>query len=169
MNQVWLRPIQRRQARNGLRRGTGILLSAAMKSVFCLLMVAAATGAGAAELKTPRFKAVEIDSKIEIGYGVTVADVDGDKKPDILLADKKQIVWYRNPAWEKFVIAENLTPLDNVCIAATDIDGDGKAEVAVGAQWNPNDTLNSGAVFYLLPPKDRTQKWEPLALPHEPT
>src|SRR5262249_36636952 len=29
--------------------------------------------------------------------------------------------------------------------------------------------LNSGAVFYLVPPADRTQKWEPVKLPHEPT
>ena len=49
----------------------------------------------------PKFRAVEIDAKIEIGYGVTVADVDGDGKPDILLADKKQFVWYRNPGAEK--------------------------------------------------------------------
>jgi aldos-2-ulose dehydratase/isomerase family protein/VCBS repeat protein len=111
---------------------------------------------------------VEIDAHIEIGYGITVADVDGDGKPDILLADKKQIVWYRNPGWEKFVIAENLTTQDDVCIAAADINGDGKAEIAVGAQWNPGDTLNSGAVFYLVPPTDRTQKWEPIELHHEP-
>jgi hypothetical protein len=123
----------------------------------------------ASEPALPHFRAVEIDSHIEIGYGITVADVDGDHKPDILLVDKKQIVWYKNPTWEKFVIAENLTPLDDVCIAAADIDGDGKAEIAVGAQWNPNDTLNSGAVFYLVPPADRTQKWEPIELPHEPT
>src|SRR5690349_13406763 len=123
----------------------------------------------ASELALPRFRAVEIDSHIEIGYGITVADVDGDHKPDIVLVDKKQIVWYRNPTWEKFVIAENLTALDNVCIAAKDIDGDGKAEIAVGAAWNPGDTLNSGAVFYLIPPVDRTQKWEPVELAHEPT
>src|SRR2546425_2526975 len=123
----------------------------------------------AGELPVPKFRAVEIDAAIEIGYGVTVADVDGDKKPDILLADKKQIVWYRNPTWEKFVIAENLTKLDNVCLAAADIDGDGKAEIAVGAGWNPSDTVGSGAVFYLIPPKDRTQKWEAVELPHEPT
>jgi len=123
----------------------------------------------AGETPQARFRAVEIDRNIEIGYGVTIADVDGDGKPDIVLADKKQIVWYRNPKWEKFVIAENLTKLDNVCVAAADIDGDGKAEIAVGAEWNPSDTVNSGAVFYLIPPKDRTQKWEAVELSHEPT
>jgi hypothetical protein len=123
----------------------------------------------AADPAVPRFKAVDIDTKIEIGYGVTVADVDGDKKPDILLVDKNQVVWYQNPTWKKHVIAENLTKLDHVCIAAQDIDGDGKCEIAIGAGWNPGDTVNSGAVFYLIPPDDRTQKWEPVELPHEPT
>jgi hypothetical protein len=66
-------------------------------------------------------------------------------------------------------MAEKLTALDHVCIAAQDLDGDGKCEVAVGAGWNPGDTLNSGAVFYLIAPADRTRKWEPIPLPHEPT
>ena len=136
--------------------------------VFTLLL-ATTYFAQAAEPVAPKFRAVEIDNKIEIGYGVTVADVDGDKKPDIVLADKKQFVWYKNPTWEKHVLAENLTKQDNVCIAARDIDGDGKAEIAVGAEWNPGDTVNSGAVFYLVPPKDRRQKWEAVELHHEPT
>jgi len=134
--------------------------------LFLLVTVCAAL---AAEPPVPNFKAAEVDSKVEIGYGVTVADVNGDQKPDILLADKNLIVWYENPSWTKHVMAEKLTALDHVCIAAQDIDGDGKCEVAVGAGWNPGDTLNSGAVFYLLAPKDRTQKWEPVTLPHEPT
>jgi hypothetical protein len=117
----------------------------------------------------PKFKAVEIDESIEIGYGIAAADVNGDKKPDLVLADKAQIVWYENPSWKKHVIAEKLTQRDHVCIAAADIDGDGKAEIAVGAEWNPGDTVNSGAVFYLVPPADRTQKWEPVKLHHEPT
>jgi hypothetical protein len=135
----------------------------------CGLLLFACGSAKASEPAFPRFRMVEIDPHIEIGYGITVADVDGDGKPDILLVDKKQVVWYRNPGWEKFVMAENLTAQDDVCIAAADIHDDGKAEVAVGAQWNPGDTLNSGAVFYLVPPSDRTRKWEPVELAHEPT
>jgi hypothetical protein len=122
-----------------------------------------------ADPPAPKFRAVDVDTKVGIGYGLAVADVDGDKKLDILLVDKDNVAWYQNPTWQKHIIAEKLTEKDHVCIAAADIDGDGKAEVAVGAEWNPGDTENSGAVFYLIPPKDRTQKWEPVKLPHEPT
>ena len=142
-----------------------------MKTIYGFLLGFSLAAVAAQDVtpKAPTFKAVEIDSKIEIGYGVTVADINGDKKPDIILADKNQIVWYQNPTWEKHIIAEKLTKLDHVCIAARDIDGDGKAELAAGAGWNPSDTANSGAVFYLVAPADRTQKWEPVELPHEPT
>src|SRR5688572_8176925 len=120
----------------------------------------------------PTFQEQLIDSAVSIGYGIALGDVDGDKKPDILLADKKQIVWYRNGDWKKFVMAEDLTVSDNVCIAAMDITGDGKAEVAIGAQWNPSETSDStksGAVFYLQRPADATHRWKALQLPHEPT
>lgn len=134
-----------------------------------LLTIATAQSAVAAESPTLRVRAQTIDPAIQIGYGLAIADVDGDRKDDVLLADAKQVVWYRAPNWEKFVMAENLTPKDNVCIAARDVDGDGKAEVAVGAEWNPSDTVNSGAVFLLDAPADRTQRWTPRKLPHEPT
>lgn len=123
-------------------------------------------------LSEPKFEAQEIDSGLAIGYGLAIGNVDGDGKDDILLADKNQIVWYRNGEWKKHVISENLTVSDNVCIAARDLDGDGKVEVAVGAQWNPgetSDTTNSGAVFYLIRPADPSQKWTPKQLHHEPT
>ena len=140
-----------------------------MKFTLPLSLLLGTCGVLAAQDKAPVFRHQEIDAKIEIGYGLAIADVQGDGKPDILLADKTAFVWYENPSWKKHIIAENLTAKDNVCIAARDIDGDGKCEIAVGAEWNPSDTVNSGAVFYLIPPADRTQKWEPVKLTHEPT
>jgi hypothetical protein len=147
----------------------GLRGNVALKRVFQWCAACAfALSADASDTNSVSFRPVEID-QIEIGYGVAVSDVDGDKKPDILLADKRQVVWYQNPTWKKFIIAENLTKLDNVCIAAADVNGDGKAEVAVGAEWNPGDTIKSGAVFFLVAPKDRTLRWEPIKLHHEPT
>ncbi len=120
----------------------------------------------------PSFEQQLIDDQVTIGYGIAIGDVDGDGKPDILLADKKAFVWYRNGDWKKFVMVENLTEHDNVCIAARDINGDGQVEVAVGAQWNPGettDTMQSGSVHYLIRPDDPTQRWTPVKLHHEPT
>jgi hypothetical protein len=116
-----------------------------------------------------KFVREEIDAKVGIGYGIVIADVNGDGKPDILLADKDRNVWYENPTWKIHVLTGKLTPEDHVCLAARDIDGDGKAEIASGAGWNPGDTVNSGAVFFLEPGQDRNATWTAQVLPHQPT
>lgn len=126
----------------------------------------------AAHAPQPVFRPQVIDDKVSIGYGLAIGDVDGDQKPDILMADKTEIVWYRNGDWQRFIIASDLTTHDNVCIAARDINGDGQVEVAVGAQWNPgetSDTSASGAVFYLERPADPTTVWKAVKLYHDPT
>jgi hypothetical protein len=124
------------------------------------------------------FTADTIDNNVAIGYGVAVGDVDGDRKLDLLLADKTEFVWYRNPGqrqqpWQRFVMARGLTAQDNVCIAARDLDGDGRVEVAVGGNWNPGETddvARSGAVFYLQRPDDPQQLWQAIAWqPYDPT
>jgi hypothetical protein len=143
------------------------MLSRMMPTAFVILWAGIAVCA-----QVPAFQSQTIDNRVSIGYGLAIGDVDGDGKPDILLADKTQIVWYRNGDWQRFVMAENLTTRDNVAIAARDITGDGKVEVAVGAQWNPNETNDnqkSGAIFYLIRPDDPTQRWEAVPLPHQPT
>ncbi|TWU04887.1 FG-GAP repeat domain-containing protein [Stieleria varia] len=111
----------------------------------------------------------ETIDQIEIGYGVQLADVDGDGKTDIVLADKSTIQWYQSPSWTKHIIAKDLTERDNVCVTARDIDGDGKCEIAVGGQWNFRESVKDGAVFYLDAPEDRTQMWKPIKLHHEPS
>ena len=94
-----------------------------MKNAFLLASLLAV----ASQAQTPNFKEQLIDAEVGIGYGLAVADVNGDQRTDILLADSNVIVWYENPTWKKHIIAEKLTEKDHVCIAARDINGDGNA------------------------------------------
>ncbi len=115
------------------------------------------------------FEAQVIDDKIKVGYGLAVADVDGDGKVDILLADSDRTVAYRGPNWEMCELTGKLTKKDHVCLCAKDLDGDNKAEIAVGAEWNPGDTKTSGAVFSLNGSADCFAKRGVTELHREPT
>lgn len=137
-----------------------------------LLTLTLASPLAAAAL--PAFEAQTIDAKIQIGYGLAIGDVDGDGDPDILVADKRDFLWYENPSWQRRVFhtfhqgdqRESLR--DNVCLAARDINGDGKVEVAVGTNWNPGNTTSikeSGGVWFL----GSLGNIKPVQLPHEPT
>lgn len=150
------------------------VLSGSVPMIFCMrvllfLGLMVCLGAGSIASPVPSFRPQTIDSQIRIGYGVAVADIDGDQRPDVIVADQHLILWYRNPTWTRYVLAERLTERDHVCVAAMDLDGDGRAEVVAGAGWNPSDTVGAGALFWLEAPADRTQRWRPHALPAEPT
>ena len=67
--------------------------------IFSILLMA---GLNAAE---PKFKQQDIDTKVGVGYGLQLADMNGDKKIDIVLADRDKIVWYENPSWKKHQIS----------------------------------------------------------------
>jgi hypothetical protein len=137
---------------------------------FPLVLAAACGGAHALPEPPPAvFRSQTLDAELGIGYGLSIADIDGDGRQDIVLVDAKETVWYRNPAWTKHRMTGALTKLDHVCVAACDIDHDRKAEVAVGAEWNPGDTKHSGAVFTLKAPADRTLEWTAQKQHHEPT
>jgi hypothetical protein len=140
-----------------------------------MVLVLATAAAARAEIQ---FAPQTLDDRIEIGYGLAIGDVDGDGHSDVLLADKREIVWYQNPAarsaaWPRHLMVGNLTERDNVCLAARDLDGDGRVEVAVGANWNPgetSDTSRSGALFYLQRPDNPQALWRAVPItPYDPT
>ncbi|MFM8221268.1 MAG: FG-GAP repeat domain-containing protein, partial [Planctomycetaceae bacterium] len=51
----------------------------------------------AAELS---FTTRTLDAKAgEVVYAVIAADVDGDRRPDVVAVTENRVVWYQNPDW----------------------------------------------------------------------
>src|SRR5579864_3564205 len=104
--------------------------------------------AGAAQCEM-KFRAQAIQRDFGVVYAVLTADINGDGKPDIVAINPTQVVWFENPSWQKHVILDGVTKKDNVCIAAADIDGDGKLDLALGADWHPTNTTSGGTLQWI--------------------
>lgn len=101
-----------------------------------------------------------LSTRLKVGYSVRSADLNGDQRPDLVVVDAKRVLWLENPSWTEHVIWS--TPearFDNVCAALEDIDGDGDWDLAVGYDWQPNNTNSGGALGWLESPEDPTQAW----------
>ncbi len=123
--------------------------------VALLSLVLTSTAFGAA----PKFEPVVLDDnacRVAV-YAVTLADVDGDSKNDVVAVTENKVLWYRNPDWKRYVIIEDQTELDHVCIAAHDIDGDGKVDFALGAGWLNGKNL--GTIQWLSRGESLEEKW----------
>jgi hypothetical protein len=69
-------------------------------------IVLIALGAAASETRFVPFESVLIDSRMA-GDCKMAGDIDGDGRVDLVVAGGKDegLVWYRNPGWQKFLIA----------------------------------------------------------------
>ena len=147
--------------------------------LFACLPLLAPSAQGAEPAKTTpippkegftKFEVQEIASDFKIGYAVTLGDVNGDGKPDILVVDQHRVMWYENPTWKPHTIIKGQTKPDNVCITTLDIDGDGKLDVVIGAAWKPFDTATPGTLQWLKRGKTLDEEWTLHAIPcDEPT
>ena len=112
----------------------------------------------------------QIADDLTVGYAVNLVDVDGDKLLDIVVVDSARIVWYKNPDWKPQNLIKDQTKKDNVCLAPYDIDGDGKPEFALGADWNPSNTKSGGTIQWMTrPTSGPTDNWVVRAIAEEPT
>jgi hypothetical protein len=104
-----------------------------------LTLIPGSHPATAAAADPPAFDRVVIDPDFPGAYQVEVADVDGDGQPDIVALGGSTCAWYQNPSWKKRVISGKDTTPDIITSATRDLDGDGRAEIAIGYDFSMNE------------------------------
>lgn len=80
-----------------------------------------------------------IDPDLPGGYQVEVADVNGDKRPDIVALGGSTCAWYENPTWRKRIVTSGGQSPGIISTATADLDGDGKAEIAIAYEFAMNE------------------------------
>ena len=93
------------------------------------------------------FRTIDVQRDWGVVYAVRVADVNADGRLDIVAINPTQLAWFENPSWQRHVVVDGIAPRDHVTIAARDVDGDGRVEIALGAGWNPRNTTSGGELF----------------------
>jgi hypothetical protein len=86
----------------------------------------------------PAFDRVVVDADFPGVYQVEIAEVNGDGKPDIIALGGGTCAWYENPTWAKRVITSPDRTPGIISSAAADLDGDGRAEVAIAYEFEMN-------------------------------
>ncbi len=130
-----------------------------MRAIVLVSIVSLGCSLRADAAEFPRFHPQEIDPLAgKICYAVTVADVNGDDKPDVVAVTEDAVVWYENPSWRKQDIIRGATARDNVCVQPHDVDGDGRVDFALGAGWHPPDTKDPSTLQWLG--RDPQGRWQ---------
>jgi len=117
------------------------------------------SAARAAEMPFPKFRAQQLEEKLTVGYGVLLIDLNGDHKPDIVVADSKRVIWFENPSWTMHTILEGQTAPDNVAIAPIDPRGDGKPDLVLGAGWKGYNTKDNSTLQWLQRGENVAEPW----------
>lgn len=134
---------------------------AEMKNRILPLVLAAlcSTIVRAGDLPFPKFRAQQLDEKLTVGYGVLLVDLNGDGKPDIVVADSKRVIWFENPSWTMHIILQGQTTPDNVAIAPIDLEAHGKPALILGAGWKGYNTKDNSTLQWLEPGQNVTEPW----------
>ncbi|MEX0676731.1 MAG: VCBS repeat-containing protein [Pirellulales bacterium] len=140
-----------------------------LNCITIVLLPAALAWAQAAYAGELKFRPQEISERLTVGYAVRLVDMNDDGKLDVVVVDTERVIWFENPAWNLRTLVDGQTKKDNVTIAPADIDGDGKVDFALGADWRPSDTRTSGSLQWLSRGTSADEKWTVYPIGTEPT
>jgi hypothetical protein len=122
--------------------------------MMCPLLISALVMCGA----PPRFQRHDIDD-YPAGYQVAVADVNGDGEPDVIALSTKGncVDWYENPTWKQRPVARTDRNID---LAPTDLDGNGRPEIALASGFYYSDGNRGGQIQLLTRSADLDRCWQ---------
>ncbi|MEX0965122.1 MAG: VCBS repeat-containing protein [Pseudohongiellaceae bacterium] len=117
------------------------------------------------------FEKFTLDGNFTGGYGIELADIDGDSLLDVvaLSTNPASLVWYKNPSWERYTIS--IATTGNIDVAANDIDGDGDTDLVLASAFNLSESTEGGLVHWLENPGNpmENQEWEMHPIDQIPT
>ncbi len=105
-----------------------------------------------------KFERIVVDADFPDGYQVEVADVNGDGKPDLVGVGGGTCAWYENPSWKKRVVSTPKETPDIISSATADLDGDGKAEIAIAYDFAMNEPKR-GKLTLAIQGREPGQPW----------
>ena len=141
-----------------------------MRSVLVAVIVASAALAATQNNSiSDRFSAHTIDTGLTGGYQVVVADLNRDRKPDVIAVASglKEIRWYENPGWQPHVLVSGVSQPINA--AAEDVDGDGIPEIALAHEFSNVYAQSAGVVSILTHQGDPAGPWSVKEIDRVPT
>jgi hypothetical protein len=133
-------------------------LSAGVMTVAVIVLMATSSGGGQAA----PWQLVEhqVATGLRGGYHVTAADLNNDKRVDLLAVatgPKVDLVWFENPSWTPHVMASGLPAMINA--DAFDVDKDGYPEVVLQSGFSTTPAKGDGVMTLLTKGADVNAPW----------
>ncbi len=119
--------------------------------------------------KLPSYDRIVIDSSFQNAYQVKSADINGDKRPDLVAVSNNlsEIIWYENPHWEKHILLKETT--GNIDLNPFDVDGDNDIDLAIACEFSLRETTKGGHVYWLENPGVANKQWKKHLIDSMPT